>query len=603
MPFKHTPCCPAAAGRAASKRERPDARNCCTLTAGERYFVLRLTPFGAAQLWDPLSGDALCLTADEQRQGQLQQQHDRHTQKLLQEAEELWKRQLDVLASLQRIDAELQSVRQRVAVLFPAAERLAASQHRNLHLASKKEVLEEEVTAAVNELQSLEQCIMELQGSRKCSASRVALASRGSNPPPPFSSGRSSSSEASARLLVAEDSPAEFVLLTASAGIPENKRHLRQTIRSRLQKRRRWRCFGIPALTRALRTVARVATTPRWWLRCYLKCIAFLCCDSRRLRPRANVSTLMSCLFALQNTREWSPFLAEPVEVEEGVQREAFAAYEEVLSPLNDKKSSGAAAESAAAKVAKILGVHSEAATRIFLLPPTGRVRPLLEKLSFSEPDESGAVEAGQQLQRSIQNLLVTHYYGRAVGCEVGVAGNNACGSRRKQLTFTGEPHAAVYDLLSYYEVARCTHAWHRPARLALSALGVDGALTARTGVGAVPTAAACCQTKEQALEDSLRLSVSNCFPGRPLRGMVLHFVELNADKLAARLVEARVFDCAKSKARAAGSSQRPNIDRYSVLFHTESAGQNLPLLVWPLHCRLANSAYHARVRKTSSKV
>ncbi|KAL8443493.1 hypothetical protein Emed_006774 [Eimeria media] len=509
---------------------------------GERHFVLRLAPSGAAQLWDPLSGEALCLTADEQRQGQVLQRHLRHTS--LEEEEVLQKERLDVLASLQRIDAERQRVGHRVAVLFPVAQRVAESQHGNLHLASTTDVREEEETAAANELQVLEQCLMELQaredallhewrslhaaagghlpfllgGPQQKSQnglwpiSRLSLLFNQQNAymnlqPMTCCNCRNSSAEASATLLVAEDSPAEFVPLTASAGIPENERHLRQTIRSRLQKRRRWRCFGVPALTHTLRAVVRVAKTPRWWLQCYLKLIAFLCCD-RRLKPQAKVLTLTSCRFALQNTKDWAPFLAEP---------------------------------------------------------------------------------------RSIQNRLVNHYSDYALGCEVEVAVGKGRESRRQHLIFTGEPQAEVYELLRYYEQARCTHAWDRPARLSLVALGVHGAFTEITGVGEVLRDAACCQTTEQALDDALSRLVSNYFPGRPLRGMVLHFVELDADKLAERLVQTRVFDNAKPRLLAFGSTERRSAGIQSVLSHTESASPVGPCLgclvvrIFPYSCGLCS--------------
>ncbi|KAL8442382.1 hypothetical protein Emag_006485 [Eimeria magna] len=261
------------------------------VNGGERFFVLRLAPSGAAQLWDPLSGEALCLIADEKRNDQALQHHKPHRHKLLEEDEELWKKQLDVLMSLQRIDAERQSVRHRVAVLFPAAQRDAASQHANLNLTSTM-VLEEEGAAAASELQVLEQYLVELQAredallhewrslhaaasrplpfflggpQQKCQEglwpiSRLSLLFNQQNAymnlqPMSCCNCRNSSAEASASVLIAEDSPAEFVPLTASAGIPENEQHLRQTIRSRLQRRRRWRCFGVPALAHTLREV------------------------------------------------------------------------------------------------------------------------------------------------------------------------------------------------------------------------------------------------------------------------------------------------------------------------------------------------------------
>ncbi|KAL8428101.1 hypothetical protein ACSSS7_007382 [Eimeria intestinalis] len=397
----------------------------------------RLAPFGAAQLWDPLSGEALCLVAEERPQGYLQQPDHRQRQTPLQEDEELWKKQLDILASLQRVDNERQSVRQRTAMLFPAAERLAASQYRKLHLASTQETVEKEGTAAAKDRQFLEHRLAELQAQEDALLDEWRSLHAAASRPLPFLIGgpqqksqeglwpisrlsllfnqqnaymnlqpmsccncRSSPAEASAPLLVAEDSSVEFVPLTASTAIPEDERHLRQTIRGRLQKRRRWRCLGVPALTHALRAVARAVKTHRWWLRWYLKFVAFLCCDrwgeqqwagsnhKSSLHASASHCILLQiaqtpgsiqageaaadCSTCLFHTTE-APYESRDVDVVPLCTTEYKRLGAISRRAASDgTKSSGAQADLAAAKAAQILGVHGKAVTRISLLPPTG---------------------------------------------------------------------------------------------------------------------------------------------------------------------------------------------------------------------------------------
>lgn len=287
---------------------------------GERYYVLRLAQTGAAQLWDPLSGEALCTNSDQHQQPQQPLERP-------QTDEDLRKQQVEVLGLLQSIDAEASRIRQHISQLLPVAEHFAASQHQGLHQvlqASGKQdcqlvqstQAQESAIATIVELRNLERRLVELQMSEEAYIRewRKLIAAE-SHPSPFFLGGpqqnsreglwpvsrfsllfsqqnayinlqrmrclncRRSPLEESPTLRVKGEDPEEFVPLTASAKVPEDERHIRESIRSRLQRRQRWRCFGLPALVRVLTGAARSAASAKWWLNCYVKSINLLCCE------------------------------------------------------------------------------------------------------------------------------------------------------------------------------------------------------------------------------------------------------------------------------------------------------------------------------------
>ena len=171
---------------------------------------------------------------------------------------------------------------------------------------------------------------------------------------------------------------------------------------------------------------------------------------------------------------------------------------------------------------------------------------PLVKEIHFTEPDPHAAAEAEQELQRSVQQLLVEHYSGSPLGgTEVGGldAANGSSCIQRQQLLFTREPHAAVYELLLSYEEARCTNSWDSPIPEGNPTSGTSGACLPG-GCATPDNNTAHIAITEHVLQDVLRLCVSASFPGRPVRGLIFHFVELDASKLALQLINARVFDC-----------------------------------------------------------
>lgn len=186
-----------------------------------------------------------------------------------------------------------------------------------------------------------------------------------------------------------------------------------------------------------------------------------------------------------------------------------------------------------------------------FPLPPIysslhiGWVRPLFKELHFSDPNAAGAIEATQQLQGLVQQLLNDHYSSSTVRSGAAVAGVSGEGSanptQHQALLFTNEPQASVYELLSFYEEARCTNSWDRPAAESTFASVVVGA--PQEVNRAAPPIAPSIMTTDQVLQALLRQSVSACFPNRPVRGVIFHFVEMDALKLATQIVDARVFE------------------------------------------------------------
>ncbi|CDJ34767.1 LOW QUALITY PROTEIN: uncharacterized protein EMH_0092650 [Eimeria mitis] len=110
---------------------------------GEQYFVLRLSPAAAAQLWDPQTGEVLNLCSSNPfppsvaaavaaaAAAATPQQQQQQQQLLLQQLQ-LWNEELDVLAALRNANAETKTLQQQLAAVLPAAEAFAASQHRSL---------------------------------------------------------------------------------------------------------------------------------------------------------------------------------------------------------------------------------------------------------------------------------------------------------------------------------------------------------------------------------------------------------------------------------------------------------------------------------------
>ncbi|CDJ42540.1 hypothetical protein, conserved [Eimeria tenella] len=350
-------------------------------------------------------------------------------------------------------------------------------------------------------------------------------------------------------LLQEPESPTDFVPQTAAAAAAAAtattaERQIRLSVRQQLLRRHKWRWAGIPVAAAAAAAAARKAASATWWLSCFIKCIGLLCCD-RRLRPRREAKTLMSCNFELQNKRNWMPLLPEPMEFDESQQREAVAAYETTraaataaAAPGADEAATAEAAEAAAAAAAaQALQVWGADATRVALLPPIGSVSPRLSELHFTAADTAAAAaEVEQQLQASLQQLLQQHYSEAPVFSASSRSSSSSSSNRwvQQQLLFAAEPHEAVYEVLSSYEEARCTNSWSRL---------LPGQCEASTAAAAATAAAATAATTEHMLQEALRLAVASCFPGRPLRGLVLHFKELDANKLLQQLLHAKIFD------------------------------------------------------------
>lgn len=289
---------------------------------GERYFVLRLAPTGAAQLWDPLFGEVLCIAADEQRHSRRHEHQNRQQPA----DEDLWRQQLEILGALRSIAAEGHRLQQRAAMLRPLAERFAESRHRSLQqvvpaqtqhgtqLDAGPDPKTEEAT--LEELRHIEQILIELQANEDALIKEWLILGAQESCPSPFLIGgprqksreglwpvarlsllvspqnayinlqpmrcrnsRLNPVEASPVFGLREDELEEFVPVTASVGVNESEQHIRQSIRARLQRRHRWRYLGLPVFLQKLRRAARIAVSASWWLSCYIKCIGLMCCD------------------------------------------------------------------------------------------------------------------------------------------------------------------------------------------------------------------------------------------------------------------------------------------------------------------------------------
>lgn len=290
---------------------------------GESYLVLRLAPSGAAQLWDPLTGEALCIRSNEDQQ---QQQQGPQPQPQQTDAD-LWRQQMDVLGALQGIAAEQERLQQRADWLLPIAERFADSQHHSLQEMLQRQAQQESQLgvdvaaqrggdAVIEELRHLERNLGELRTNEEALIKHWHVLHAAESSPSPFLLGgprqksreglwpvarlcllvgqqnayinlqrmrcinsRRSPLEAPTLINPAQEAPAEFVPVTSSSGAPESEQRIRRSIRTRMQRRHRWRWLGLPALATAMRRVAQVAASATWWLSCYMNCIGLLCCD------------------------------------------------------------------------------------------------------------------------------------------------------------------------------------------------------------------------------------------------------------------------------------------------------------------------------------
>ncbi|OEH80173.1 hypothetical protein cyc_00254 [Cyclospora cayetanensis] len=550
---------------------------------GERHLVLRLAQSGAAQLWDPLTGEAICISSndDPQEQQQLQSQS-------LSKDENLSRRKLDVLLALQGITAQHNRLQQHLAFRLHAAQQYLSVQQCNIEqklqcfMYQEKQLNGELSTAsegktALEDVQQLQVALAELKTNENALISEWRTIHAAESNPSPFILGgpsqkstnglwpvshlslvvgrnnayinlqpmrclnsRHSSMSAPVVLRAHGQALNEFAPYSASPDILDDESLIRQSIRSRLRRQHRWRCLGLPALGHTLKRAAKSVASATLW----------------RLRPKSKVVTLASCRFALQSPSEWAPLFTDvpdailafshgilQIELENHRQQAATTAHERTFEAEARAGSPCRGApdrcdEAGAVNSAEVMGIWGTEDPLVDLVPPTSHVSPFRKETHYEEADPPTLAEAEQHLQRALQQFLIEHYAEAYLASESKLGQEDLNGENLtyvQQLLFTAEPHEAVYELLESYEEARCTNSWqHIAANPQYEADTADKAVACLTS----PT-----RTTEHMLQDTLRRLISSRFPGRPIRGIVHHFVEVDALKLATQLIDARVFD------------------------------------------------------------
>ncbi|CDI76826.1 hypothetical protein EPH_0007250 [Eimeria praecox] len=427
---------------------------------GEEYFVLRLSPSAAAQLWNPLTGEALNLSSSSQANppgSSFPQQHQQQQQLLLEQLQ-LWSEELEVLAALRVSNAETKELQQRLAAALPVAEAFAASQHRSLqelqHEQRQQQWLGQAAVdeqqggeAAVKEVLLVESGLVEVQKKTNLLLQRWQQLHAAAEPYSPFLlGGRQQQNRegifpvSSLSLLVGMQNvyinlqpmwclnswevPASAAPGAAAAGAGEGsgraftpelaaegtaeEEAIRRSVQEELQRKHKRRCFGLPTLFAAAKHFLKTSNTSGTWIQLSLRCLSFVW----RRRPGLPC-TLSSCKFDLNNRKHWSPLLPEPILLPEDQRREAATAYETTFvsaGGLQPEGAAPAAAAAAAQSAAKVLGVTGEDAKRAALLPPTGWAKPLPQEVEFTEADVRRALELEQQLQTALQQLIRNRY-------------------------------------------------------------------------------------------------------------------------------------------------------------------------------------------------